>query len=124
MAYFRNNAVNLLNLHYAIHSIAMTGAGAFFTAYLIKAGVSVPGTFLSFAAILMGRFLIRPLIVGLAVRLGMRALIIAGTILSALQYPILAVVHGVGPALYALIFIGAIADTFYWPSYHAYFARV
>ena len=124
MAYFRNNAVNLLNIHYAIHSIAMTGAGAFFAAYLLKAGVSVPGVFLTFAAILFGRFLIRPMIIGLAVRFGMRALILAGTLLSALQYPLLALVHGVGPALYALIAIGSVADTFYWPSYHAYFATV
>ena len=124
MAYFRNSAVNLLNIHYAIHSIAMTGAGAFFAAYLFKAGVSVPGVFLTFAAILTGRFLIRPMIIPLAARVGMRVLIIVGTLLSALQYPLLAMVHGVGPALYAIIAIGSVADTFYWPSYHAYFARV
>ena len=70
MAYFRNNAVNLLNIHYAIHSIAMTGAGAFFAAYLFKAGVSVPGVFLTFAAILTGRFLIRPMIIPLAACFG------------------------------------------------------
>jgi len=124
MAYFRNSAVNLLNIHYAIHSIAMTGAGAFFAAYLFKAGVSVPGVFLTFAAILTGRFLIRPMIIPLAARVGMRVLIIVGTLLSALQYPLLARVNGVGPALYAIIAIGSVADTFYWPSYHAYFARV
>jgi MFS family permease len=124
MAYFRNNAVNLLNIHYAIHSIAMTGAGAFFAAYLFKAGVSVPGVFLTFAAILTGRFLIRPMIIPLAARFGMRVLIITGTLLSACQYPLLALVHGVGPALYAIIALGSVADTFYWPSYHAYFARV
>jgi len=44
--------------------------------------------------------------------------------LSALQYPLLARVHGVGPALYGIVVIGSVADTFYWPSYHAYFARV
>jgi len=124
MAYFRNSAVNLLNIHYAIHSIALTGAGAFFAAYLLEAGVSVPGIFTTFAAILFGRFLIRPMIIGLAVRFGMRLLILAGTLLSALQYPLLALVHGVGPALYGLIAIGSVADTFYWPSFHAYYATV
>src|SRR5579862_5999994 len=116
MAYFRNNAVNLLNLHYAIHSIAMTGAGAFVAAYLLKTGLSVPGVFLTFAAILLGRFLIRPLIIGLAVRFGLRLLIIAGTLLSAVQYPLLSLVHGAQPALYALIANGCVADTLYWPS--------
>jgi MFS family permease len=124
MAFFRNRTINLLNLHYAIHSIAMTGAGAFFAAYLIKAGVPVPGVFATFAAILVGRFLIRPAITGLAVRHGMRVLIILGTLLNACQYPLLAFVHGVGWPLYALVGVGAIADTLYWPCYHAYFAKL
>ncbi|HWU26450.1 MAG TPA: MFS transporter, partial [Rhizomicrobium sp.] len=122
MAYFRNSAVNLLNLHYAIHSVSMTGAGAFFAAYLFKSGLTPAAVFLSIAAILLGRFLIRPAIVGLAVRFGLRALIIAGTLLGALQYPILAHVHGTSAALYGLIAIGCVADVFYWPNYHAYFA--
>ncbi len=124
MAFFRNRTVNLLNLHYAIHSIAMTGAGAFFAAYLFKAGVPTAGVFLTFAAILAGRFIIRPAIVGLAVRYGMRILIILGTLMNAAQYPLLAAVHGVGAPLYGLIGLGAIADTLYWPCYHAYFARL
>jgi Major Facilitator Superfamily len=124
MAYFRNSTINLLNLHYAIHSIAMTGAGAFIAAYLLKAGLSVPGVFATFGAILLGRFFIRPFIVRLAARYGMRLLIIAGTLLSSVQYPLLAMVHGPGAPLYALICVGAVADTFYWPSYHAYFANL
>jgi hypothetical protein len=124
MGFFRNRTINLLNLHYAIHSIAMSGGGAFFAAYLIKAGVPVPGVFATFAAILIGRFLIRPAIIGLAVRHGMRVLIILGTLLNACQYPLLAFVHGVGWPLYVLIGLGAIADTLYWPCYHAYFARL
>lgn len=124
MAFFRNRTINLLNLHYAIHSIAMTGAGAFFAAYLVNAGVPLPGVFLTFAAILTGRFLIRPLIIGLAARHGMRLLIILGTLLNAAQYPLLALVHGVGTPLYALIALGSVADTLYWPCYHAYFARL
>ncbi|GAA0587029.1 MFS transporter [Rhizomicrobium electricum] len=124
MAYFGNRTINLLNLHYAIHSIAMTGGGAFFAAYLVKADVPIPGVFASFAAILIGRFLIRPAILGLAVRYGMRRLIILGTLLNACQFPFLGFIHGPGLPLYAMIAIGAIADTLYWPCYHAYFARL
>jgi MFS family permease len=124
MAFFGNRTINLLNLHYAIHSIAATGGGAFFAAYLVKAGVPIPAVFASFAAILIGRFLIRPVIIGLAARYGMRVLIISGTVLNAAQYPLLAFVHGIGPALYAVILLGSIADTLYWPCYHAYFARL
>ena len=41
MAFFRDRTVNLLNLHYGIQSIALSGGGAFFAVYLIEAGVSV-----------------------------------------------------------------------------------
>lgn len=124
MAFFRNTAVNLLNLHYAIHSIALSGGGAFFAAYMIEAGVSVPGVFLAFALILVGRFALRPQVVPLVVRFGLRPMLIAGTLLSALQYLFLAEIDGVGWALAGLVAMGAIGDTVYWSTYHAYFAAL
>jgi MFS family permease len=124
MAFFRNSTVNLLNLHYAIHAIALTGGGALFSAYLLKAGMSVPGTLTAFALILIGRLILRPSVVYLALRFGVRRLVIAGTILSALQYPFLAGVHGVNAALVGLIVTGAVGDTLYWSTYHAYFAAL
>ena len=69
--FFRNrtfNLLNLLNLHYGIHTIALSGGGAFFAVSLLKSGVSIPGVFLSLALILLGRFVIRPIVIGLAVR--------------------------------------------------------
>ncbi len=124
MAYFRNGRVNLLNLHYGIHAIALSGGGAFFAAYLLKAGVPVPGALVALALILAGRFIIRPIVIPLAARWGMRPLLIAGTVLSALQYPFLAEVHGIGPTLLILCVISAAGDTVYWSSYHAYFAAL
>ncbi len=122
MAFFRNNAVNLLNLHYGIHAVAMYGGGAFFTVYLLKAGVVLASVLVFFALILAGRFLIRPVVVVLATRFGLRRLLIAGTVLAAFQYPLLAEVDGVGLALFALWLTAAVSDTFYWTLYHAYFA--
>jgi len=124
MAYFRNSTVNLLNLHYGIHSIALSSGGAFYLVYLLKAGVSVPGVLTTLAAILLGRFIIRPIVVPLGIRFGIKKLVIAGTILSALQYPLVAEVHGVGLALLALVLVSAFADSIYWSSYHAYFAAL
>jgi DHA1 family inner membrane transport protein len=124
MAFFRNRIVNLLNLHYGIHAIAMSGGGAFFAIYLLRSGVPIPGVLSSLALILLGRFAIRPLVVTWAVRLGLRSMVIAGTVLSALQYPLVAEVRGVGIALAALIAISAVGDTVYWTTYHAYFATV
>lgn len=124
MAFFRNSTVNLLNLHYGIHAVAMSGGGAFYTVYLLKAGVSAARVLLVFAAILLGRLLIRPIVVPLGIRFGTRALVIAGILLSALQYPIIAEVHGVDIALVALVVVSALADSIYWSSYHAYFATL
>lgn len=124
MAFFGNTAVNRLNLHYALHAVALSGGGAFYAAFLLKAGVPPAGVLLAIAAILIGRFAIRPAVVPLCVRFGIRRVLIAGTVMTALQYPILAEVDGVGWALLALIVAGAIADTVYWSTYHAYFAAL
>jgi len=124
MAFFRDRTVNLLNLHYGMYAIALSGGGAFFVVYLVEAGLSVSLALASLALILAGRFVIRPIVVPLAVRTGTRALVIAGTSLSALQYPLLAEVHGVGPALLALCIVASLGDTLYWSTYHAYFAAL
>ena len=124
MAFFRNSAVNLLNLHYGIHCFALYGGGAFFAIFLLKAGVSVPGVLISIALILLGRLAVRPVVIGLAVRWGLRAMVVAGTVLTALQYPLLAEVDGVGRVLVALIALSAVGETVYWTTYHAYFAAL
>ena len=124
MSFFRSRTVNLLNLHYAIHSIALSGGASFFAVYLLKAGVSLSGVLVSLALILAGRFVVRPIIVPIAVKTSMRALVIAGTVLTALQYPLLAEVHDLGPALVALCIVAALGDTLYWSTYHAYFAAL
>ena len=124
MAFFRNSSINLLNLHYGIHWIVETGGGAFYAIYLLKSGVPVPGVFVSLALILLGRLVIRPVVIGFAFRWGLRRMVVAGTVLSALQYPLLAEVRGVGVALIGLIAIAALGGTVYWSTYHAYFAAL
>jgi len=124
MAFFRNSAVNLLNLHYGIHYIALNGGAAFFAIYLLNSGLSIPGVLVSLALILLGRFVIRPIVIRLAARWGLRMMVILGTVLSALPYPLLAEVHGVGIALAGLIAMSAVGDTVYWTTYHAYFAAL
>ena len=124
MAFFRNSTVNLLNLHYGIHALALSGGGAFFTVFLLKAGVPAPAALAAIAAILVGRFCIRPLMLPAARRFGIKPLLIAGTLLSAVQYPFLAQVHGVGRELYILCAVSSFGDMVYWTSYHAYFAAL
>ena len=124
MAFFRNDTVNLLNLHYGIHALALAGGGAFFLAFLLKAGVPAPAVLAALALILAGRFAIRPLLLVPARRFGLKPLVIAGTVLSGLQYPLLPQVHGVGWPLLALVAVASVGDTVYWTSYHAYFAAL
>ena len=52
MAFFRNSTVNLLNLHYGVHALALSGGGAFFAAFLLKAGVPAQAVLTAMAAIL------------------------------------------------------------------------
>jgi DHA1 family inner membrane transport protein len=124
MAYLKNAAVNLLNLHYGLHALALYGAGAFFVVYLLKSGVSVPLAFGAIALVLAGRFLVRPLVLVLAPRYGLRPLVAFGTILGGLQYLFLAEVRGADWMLFGFCVSAAVSDAFYWTCYHAYFARL
>src|SRR5258706_5868577 len=124
MAYLKNSAVNLLNLHYGLHALALNGAGAFFAVFLLKSGFAASAVFAAIALVLAGRFLIRPLVLVLAPRVGLRVLVAFGIIFSGVQYLFPAEVHGVDLMLLGFCLSAAIGDTFYWPSYHAYFAAL
>jgi MFS transporter, DHA1 family, inner membrane transport protein len=124
VSFLRNRAVNLVNLHYSFTSLAMAGGGVFFGSYLLRAGVPAPAVLGALALIVACRFVVRPSVLALGRRFGLKRLLIVGTVGSALQYPLLAEVHGVGRALVALCLVAAIGDTFYWTCYHAYFASV
>jgi hypothetical protein len=124
VAFFRNDTVNLLNLHYGIHCLALSGGGAFFMAYLLRAGVSAPAALASLALIVAGRFVMRPFVLAPARRYGLKPLVIAGALMTSLQYPFLAEVRGVGWELLALCVISSAGDAVYWTTYHAYFAAL
>jgi len=124
MAFFRNDAVNRLNLHFAIHALALSGGGAFFGAYLLRAGTPAPAVLAALALVNLGRFTLRPFVLAPARRWGLKPLVIAGTLLCAAQYPVLAGVHGVGWRLLAFCAVSAFGDTVYWTAYHAYYASL
>jgi Major Facilitator Superfamily len=124
VAFFRNKTVNLLNLHYGVHQIAMSGGGAFVASYLLRAGVPISGVFLFIAGSMMTRFIIRPLLIGSGVRTGLRALVAIGSVTGAIACLVLPQIDGIGPALFSFFAVSTIAETIYWPSYHAYFAAL
>jgi DHA1 family inner membrane transport protein len=124
MAFFRNHAVNRLNLHFAIHALALSGGGAFFGAFLLHAGTPAPAVLASLALVNLGRFVLRPFVLAPARRWGLKPLVIAGTLLCTLQYPLLAEIHGVSWRLLELCAVSAFGDTIYWTAYHAYYASL
>src|SRR5436305_11248267 len=122
MAYLKNTAVNLLNVHYAIHAIAMNAAGVFFAVFLLRAGVPLPGVFGAIALLLAGRFVVRPLVLLLAPKFGLRALVVFGVLFSAIPYLLLPSVRGLDLMLLGFCATAAVGEAFYWTSYHASFA--
>ncbi len=84
MAFFHNRDVNLINLHSVIGSVALGGGGAFYSVYLLKAGLSVPAVLLALAATFALRLALRVFLLSLAIRIGLRRTVIVGTILMAI----------------------------------------
>lgn len=123
MAYLKNSAVNRLSINYGFYALALSGGWAFVTVFLLKAGVPVPALFGALALIVLGRFVVRPLVVVLAPRCGLKPLLAFGTLFSGVQYLLIAGIHEVGPMLLLFCATAAIGDAFYWTSHHAYFAK-
>jgi hypothetical protein len=124
MAFFSNDAINRVILHSGVKALAESAGGVFFFVYLLKAGLSVEATLIAQVGIFTLRFALRPALLPLAVRFGVKPLVIAGTLLVALQYPLLALVHGIGPALVVACAVGALGGLVYYLSSNAYWAVV
>jgi DHA1 family inner membrane transport protein len=119
-----NRAVLRATIHYGFHAFAEAGAGAFVFVYLLRAGVSVPATLAVIAALLAGRFVLRPLVLPFARRYGLKASLMLGAALTAIVYPLLIAVRGPGLPLAVFCAVASLAGVFYWTSFHAYFALV
>jgi DHA1 family inner membrane transport protein len=124
MAFLRNGAINRVNLHSAVQALAQGAGGVFVLIYLLRAGLSVPAALLAQAAIVAGRFLLRPLALPFAHRWGLKPLVIAGALLMAAPFPLLAEIRGVGPRLLALCLVSSMGEVLYWMAYNAWFAAL
>jgi hypothetical protein len=124
MSFFRNDAINRVNLHSGIQALAQGAGTLFVLVFLLRAGVPAPAALVAQAAILAGRFALRPAILPLATRFGVKPLLLGGTLALALHYPLLAEVHGVGVLLVLLCLVTAAGEIFYYLAYHACFAML
>ena len=124
MSFFANDAINRVNLQSGVQSLAYGAGQIFLLVFLIRAGVSVPAALLAQAGIVAARFAVRPALLPLAVRFGLKPLLVAGTLAMAVQYPLLATVRGVGPGLIAVCVASALGEVIYYVAYNAYFAAM
>ena len=124
MPFFANRDINRLAAHLALVSLAWSIAGIFFTVFLLRAGLPPAQIFLVAAAILAFRFALRPLVVIVATTFGLRRTFILGTLLSAIQFPAIALVRGFGLALVLFCAISSLSQVFYWTCYHVFFTSL
>lgn len=116
--------IDRLHAHGAIQALAQGAGGLFIVVYLVRGGVPTPLVLLTMGAMNGGRFLIRPLVLPLAARLGLRRTVMLGACLEAVIFPLLpAAAHG-GVALALAALAGAVSSVIYWTAYHAYYAAL
>ena len=124
MTYRANPDVNRLAAHSTLHQLAWSVSGVFWSVCLLRVGVSAPEILLALAGILLFRFVFRPLVLVVASAIGARPTLALGTLLTALQYPVLALVRGPGFGLLLYCMVTAVSGVFYWTCYHAFFAAL
>lgn len=124
MSFFSNGAVNRVNLHYGIQALATGMGGIFLLVFLIRAGVPTPLVLALQGAFSAQRFILRPFVIPLVRRIGLRRTLIAGVLLEALPMLMAPLVHGPGPALLVLAIAAPPGSVLYWTCYHAYFAAI
>ncbi len=119
----RPATITLVNAHSALLTLAQGSGAAFFFVFLLRAGLSIPAALLVQCGILLGRLLVRPVLLPIAKLFGLKPMLIAGAVMLSAQYPILASVDGVGWPLLALGLATGLAEIVYWLTYNAYFAH-
>ncbi len=124
MATFKNSAINRIYVHAGLQSFATSAGGAFIYVYLLKAGIAVQLVLLTISAVMALRLLIRPLVVPLARRIGLRNTLIFGTVADASSYLLLPEVDGLGLWLVAYVALASFGTAFYWTCYHACVAQL
>lgn len=124
MRFLGNDAIDRVNAHSAVLALAQGAGGVFVLVFLLRAGVSAPLVLCTMAAMTLGRLVLRPAVLPLARRVGLRNTLILGTVMEAGIFLLLPHVHGPGLMLALVIGVGAAGSVLYWTSYHAFFAAL
>ncbi|MBO0758842.1 MAG: hypothetical protein J2P54_23595, partial [Bradyrhizobiaceae bacterium] len=92
--------------------------------FMLRAGLSPSEIFLVIAAILVLRFFVRTAVPGFVQRIGLRNALILGSLLSGVEFLILASFDGSSVRLFAFVVADALCSALYWTCYHALYAAL
>ncbi len=124
MLFFGNSHINRLYLHSGLQSFAFNGGAVFSYVYLLKAGIATELVFLTIAAIILLRLLLRLALLPIVHRIGLRNGLILGTLIDASSFLLLGQVQGPGAWLVAYVLLSSCGTAFYWTCYHASVTRL
>ena len=113
-----------ITLHSALQSFAENTGGLFMSAFLVRQGVSQPAALAAFAALVMTRFAMRAVVLPLAIRHGLRQVVLLGIAVRALGYVLLGFVHGVDAWMLVYVLASGLGSVMYWTSWHAFNAAI
>jgi len=122
--FFKNKAVNLINIHAAIAQLAVNLAEIFSAIYLYQWGIPLYQVFLIWSSLFVVRAFFRPFALWLAQKRGLKKTLFFGSFFYMGYYLFLGQVDGINWWLAIFIFYAAWADCFYWLPYHAYYAAL
>ena len=116
--------MNRLTLHSLFSGLAWCMCGVFSTAYLLRNGVLPAQIFLAWSAILVLRLMLRPIVLFVVPRFGLRVAFVLGTFLFGFQFMFLPMVQGVGIGLALFCLATALSQVIYYTCYHVFYASL
>jgi hypothetical protein len=107
-------------VHSGLQSFVEASGGIFVAGFLVTRGFSYPAALASFALILLSRFGLRPLVLPLALRVGLKGTLLIGVAIRALSFALLPFVTSVGPLLAVFLAVSGLGSVLYWTAWHAF----
>lgn len=119
-----NTTIRRVYAHSALQSIVEGAGGLFVVGFFVRQGLSYPLALASFAAVLLSRFGLRGAILPLALRIGLRNVLLLGIAVRALSFAMLPWVTGLDATLIGYILLSGLGSVLYWTGYHAFMSAV
>ncbi|MEN9718339.1 MAG: hypothetical protein RIQ99_1217 [Pseudomonadota bacterium] len=119
-----NTAIRRIYAHSALQSIVEGAGGLFVVGFFVRQGLSYPLALASFAAVLLSRYAMRGAILPLALRIGLRNVLLLGIAVRALSFAMLPWVDGLDGVLIGYILLSGLGSVLYWTGYHAFMSAI